>query len=123
MGKSIRMKRKCKTPPRVERGGARRYYPSAQDPVAIVLQAVIDMLWGGRSKAPLAFDNIEKAMRLGLHSERLARHVAAQRVALAQARRQSDEIAGLARNDTVSPPLPRDLTHFNTWSGSVAPSN
>jgi general secretion pathway protein M len=40
-------------------------------------------------------------------SERLARQVAAQRVALTQARRQSDEIAGLARNDAV-PPL-RDV--------------
>jgi type II secretory pathway component PulM len=37
-------------------------------------------------------------------SERLTRHVAAQRVALAQAHRQSDEIAGLARNDAVAPP-------------------
>ena len=40
-------------------------------------------------------------------SERLTRHVAAQRVALAQARRQSDEIAGLARNNAV--PAPRDV--------------
>lgn len=37
-------------------------------------------------------------------SERLARQVAAQRVALAQAHRQSDEIAGLARNDAIPPP-------------------
>jgi type II secretory pathway component PulM len=40
-------------------------------------------------------------------SERLTRQLAAQRVALAQARRQSDEIAGLARNSAVL--APRDV--------------
>ncbi len=37
-------------------------------------------------------------------SERLTRQLAAQRAALAQAHRQADEIAGLARNDAVPPP-------------------
>ena len=40
-------------------------------------------------------------------SERLARQLAAQRIALAQAHRQSDEIAGLARNNAVR--APRDV--------------
>jgi type II secretory pathway component PulM len=37
-------------------------------------------------------------------AERLARQVAAQRVTLAQAHRQSDEIAGRAQNDAPLPP-------------------
>lgn len=40
-------------------------------------------------------------------AERLAKQVTAQRIALAQAHRRSDEIAGLSRND--APPLPRDV--------------